>query len=310
MAIKSWLLAARPKTLPAALVPVWVGSAPVLFGKSLPFSWLIFAATLVGCLCIQIATNLFNDAIDSRKGADTDQRLGPKRVTASGLLSRQQVMKAAFVVCLIGAFSAIPLILRHGWVPIAIGVISLLLAYGYTGGPFPLAYRGMGELFVILFFGLIAVFGTYYMQTGQWFEGLESVLGAAPKSIDFGPPGWVVALQVGFYSTVLIAINNLRDIDEDRQSDKRTLAVRFGKTFARWEIAFFCFAPIFLWFAYGTKTPEWRTIAPLATSFLFAAYISYQVFTREPGKFFNKLLAISALQLINFAAWFTLWIWR
>ena len=161
--MKNWILAARPKTLPAAIVPVWVGSAPLLIGKIGEFSWLIFASTLVGCLCIQVATNLFNDAIDAEKGADTEDRLGPKRATASGLLSRKAVMNVAFGFCALGAIAAIPLILKHGWVPIAIGGVSFLLAYSYTGGPFPLAYKGMGELFVILFFGVVAVFGTYYM---------------------------------------------------------------------------------------------------------------------------------------------------
>ncbi|MDF1755042.1 MAG: 1,4-dihydroxy-2-naphthoate octaprenyltransferase [Verrucomicrobiales bacterium] len=290
--MKNWILAARPKTLPAAIVPVWVGSAPVLLGETGSFSWVIFAATLMGCLCIQIATNLFNDAIDADKGADTADRLGPKRVTATGLISRKAVMGVAFGFCVLGALAAIPLILKHGWIPIAIGGVSFLLAYCYTGGPFPLAYRGMGELFVIIFFGLVAVLGTYFMQTGEWFD----------------PPGLVVALQVGFYSTVLIAINNLRDIDEDRRSDKRTLAARFGKTFARWEIGFFCFAPLFMWFLYGPT--GLRTVGSLATSFLLASFITLQVFTREPGRFYNKLLAVGALQLINFAIWFSIWNWR
>ncbi len=274
------------------MVPVWVGSVPVLLGKAGNFSWLIFAATLIGCLCIQIATNLFNDAIDAAKGADTADRLGPKRVTASGLISREAVMRVGFGFCVLGALVAIPLILKHGWVPIAIGGVSFLLAYGYTGGPFPLAYRGMGELFVIVFFGLVAVPGTYFMQTGQWI----------------GHPGWIVALQVGLYSTVLIAINNLRDIEEDRRSNKMTLAARFGKTFARWEISFFCFAPLFLWFLYGPTGI--RTIGALVVSFLLASFIAFQVFTREPDRSYNKLLAVAALQLINFAVCYSVWTWR
>lgn len=296
--IKHWILATRPKTLPAALVPVWVGSVPVLFGGQQTFSWLIFASTMLGCLCIQIATNLFNDAIDFDKGADTKDRLGPVRLTASGLLSRKAVMRAALIVCGVGAIGAIPLILEHGWVPIAIGAVSLLLAYAYTGGPFPLAYRGMGELFVILFFGFVAVFGTYYMQTGKWFEGVTTV----------GPVGWLIALQVGLYSTVLIAINNLRDIDEDRQSNKRTLAVQVGKQVARWEIGILCFLPLFLWFFYGHI--NLNIVLGIATSFFLASFICFHVFTKEPSEFYNKLLAVGALQLINFAFWFTVWLWR
>lgn len=282
----------RPKTLPAAVVPVWVGSVPVLTGQTGEFSWLIFASTLIGCLCIQIATNLFNDAIDAEKGADTVDRLGPKRVTASGLISRKAVLSVAVGFCVVGAIAAIPLILRHGWVPVAIGGISFLLAYGYTGGPFPLAYRGMGELFVILFFGFVAVLGTFYMQTGKWSQS----------------PMMIVALQTGFYSTVLIAINNMRDIEEDRRSGKKTLAARFGTKFARWEIGVFCFAPLFMWFLYGPVGGI--TVGALAVSFLLASFITYHVFVREPGEFYNKLLAVGALQLLNFAIWFTIWNWR
>ena len=126
---------------------------------------------------------------------------------------------------------AIPLILEHGWVIVAIGAVSLFFSYGYTGGPFPLAYRGMGELFVIIFFGFVAVSGSYFVQAGEW-GGLEI---------------WTLGLQCGLYSSVLIAINNLRDIVEDSASGKRTLAVRFGKTFARAEIVMFCFLPVLLW---------------------------------------------------------------
>ena len=287
-----WLLAIRPKTLPAAAVPVWVGNAPALLGKIAPFSWLMFWATLLSCLCIQIATNLFNDAIDAAKGADTGKRLGPQRATASGMLSPRQVMIGAFAFCVLAMLFAVPLIARHGWIPIVVGGISLLLSYAYTGGPYPLAYRGMGELFVIIFFGLVAVLGSFYMQCGSWFSF----------------PGWVVALQIGIYSTVLIAINNLRDIEEDASSGKATLAVRFGKRFARWEIGFLCFAPLFLNFLYRPGNAEMTGI--LISSFLFASLITYQVFVREPDVFYNKLLGIGALQLINFAIWFSIWVWR
>ena len=201
-----------------------LGAMPLLI-DDVPFSgsWFLFWCTLASCLCIQIATNLFNDAVDHRKGADTANRLGPRRVTASGMLSPRVVMTGALAFCLAATLIAIPLIREHGWVIVLIGAVSLFFAYGYTGGPFPLAYRGMGELFVILFFGFVAVSGSYYVQGGEW-GGLEI---------------WTLGLQCGLYSSVLIAINNLRDIVEDKASGKRTLAVRFGKTFAR--------AETFLW---------------------------------------------------------------
>ncbi|WP_200392725.1 1,4-dihydroxy-2-naphthoate octaprenyltransferase [Roseibacillus ishigakijimensis] len=208
--IKPLLLAARPKTLPAAIVPVWAGCV-LAWKVTGQFSWLLALATVTSALCIQIATNFFNDAIDEAKGADTAARLGPTRVTASGLLSRRTVYFLAGVFLLLAAVAAGPLIAARGWVILAIGLPSLFLAYGYTGGPFPLAYRGLGELFVILFFGLIAVTGTVFVQTGLFL----------PQALWLG-------LTVGCLSAVLITINNLRDVEEDSQSGKKTLAVRWG----------------------------------------------------------------------------------
>lgn len=208
--LKPLLLAARPKTLPAAIVPVWTGCvlAWKVTGK---FDGLLALATLASALCIQIATNFFNDAIDDAKGADTEERLGPIRVTASGLLSRKTVYLLATGFLVLAAICAAPLIAAHGWVILAIGIPSLFLAYGYTGGPFPLAYLGLGEVFVVLFFGLVAVLGTAFVQTGQ-----------------FIPQAAWLGLTVGSLSAVLITINNLRDIEEDTKSHKRTLAVRWG----------------------------------------------------------------------------------
>lgn len=208
--LKPILLAARPKTLPAAIVPVWVGSLLAWKLTGL-FSLSLALATLGSALCIQIATNFFNDAIDDAKGADTAARLGPTRVTASGLLSRKAVYLLATAFLVAASLCAWPLIAARGWPILAIGIPSLILAYGYTGGPFPLAYLGLGEVFVILFFGVIAVAGTVFVQTGV----------IASEAVFLG-------LTVGALSAILITINNLRDIEEDTQSKKRTLAVRWG----------------------------------------------------------------------------------
>ncbi|MCC6882237.1 MAG: 1,4-dihydroxy-2-naphthoate octaprenyltransferase, partial [Verrucomicrobiales bacterium] len=218
-----WILAARPKTLPAAIVPVWMGT--VLAIQSVPgISWGLFCSTLLSCLCIQVATNLFNDAIDSQKGADTAARLGPVRATAAGLLPVRAVWTGAFVFCALAALLAWPILQTRGWPLLAIGTVSLILAWAYTGGPFPLAYVGLGELFVILFFGFIAVGGSWFVQTGSFPDRTALLVG----------------LQTGLLSSVLLAINNLRDVDEDATTGKHTLAVRFGNTFARLEIAVFC----------------------------------------------------------------------
>lgn len=279
-----WILAARPKTLPAAVVPVWVGSMPLLIDND-PFSgsWFLFWCTLASCLCIQVSTNLFNDAIDHRKGADTAKRLGPRRVTASGMLSSGVVLLGALGFCLAATVIAIPLLLERGWPMLVIGAISLYFAYGYTGGPFPLAYRGMGELFVILFFGLVAVSGSYFVQTGEW-GGLEIL---------------TLGLQCGLYSSVLIAINNLRDVVEDGSTGKRTLAVRFGKSFARAEIVTFCFLPVLLWMVI---LPDNLPSLALGIIPAFAgAAISLEVCRTEPGPRYNRYLALGAVQLILFA---------
>lgn len=223
--IRAWLLAARPKTLSAAVVPVLMGSA--LASKEPPaITWWVFWCALIGAVLIQIATNLINDALDFKKGADTAERLGPIRVTAAGLISPRSVMTAAYL-CLFGAaLCGIPLIYRGGWPMVAIGVTSILAAYAYTGGPFPLAYRGLGEVFVLLFFGFIAVGGTFYAHSLQWNEAAG-----------------LAGFAAGSLATVLIVINNLRDVEGDRRSNKRTTVVRFGETFARLEIAFFALAP-------------------------------------------------------------------
>jgi 1,4-dihydroxy-2-naphthoate octaprenyltransferase len=279
------LLAARPKTLPAAIVPVWAGC--VLAWKitghfDLTLAWL----TLVGSLCIQIATNFFNDAIDARKGADTERRLGPRRVTASGMLKPRMVMSIAFGFLILAVLCGHQLYQERGWPILVIGIPSLFLAYGYTGGPVPLAYRGLGELFVILFFGLVAVAGTVFIQTGEW-----------PRE------SWLLGLQIGLLSAVLISINNFRDREEDASTGKRTLAVRFGPKFAAamiWlEIKIAAFAGL-AWIAFGKPMLMFASLPVL----LLGARIIWGVLILPPGPAFNRLLALAGLQLILFAALF------
>ena len=218
--LKIWLEASRPKTLSAAVVPVWLGTGWCL-ARGISVSWLIFACTLLSALMIQVATNLFNDSIDATKGADQDRSKGPRRLTASGLVSPQQMMRLGLMTCVAALIFAVPLILHGGWPIVLVGVVSLLLAYGYTGGPYPLAYIGLGDVFVILFFGLIAVAGTVYLQVGNFI----------PSSL------WI-GLAVGATSTVLIVVNNTRDFKTDVKVSKKTLAVRFGPVFCWWETLF------------------------------------------------------------------------
>jgi 1,4-dihydroxy-2-naphthoate octaprenyltransferase len=280
--MKNWLLAARPKTLPAAIVPVWAGCVLSwkLQGSWNP--WLAFC-TLAGAICIQVATNFFNDAIDAQKGADTEKRLGPTRVTSSGLISRRAVFIAAGVFLFLATLCGVVLYQAVGWPIIAIGLPSLYLAYGYTGGPFPLAYRGMGEIFVVAFFGIIAVGGTVLIQMNQWRE--EAML---------------LGFQIGLLSAVLISINNLRDREEDASTGKNTMAVRLGDRGARFlvwlevKVAAFCGL---LWLKHGLP---WLTLAsvPLLTLGMF---LLFRVFTEPAGKGMNSLLALGGLMLILFA---------
>ena len=279
------LLAARPKTLPAAIVPVWAGC--VLAWKiSGHFDLTLAMLTLAGSLSIQIATNFFNDAIDAKKGADTERRLGPRRVTASGMLKPRTVMSIAVGFLILAVLCGHQLYQVRGWPILAIGIPSLFLAYGYTGGPLPLAYRGLGELFVILFFGFVAVAGTVFIQTGGW-----------PRE------SWLLGLQIGLLSAVLISINNFRDREEDATTGKRTLAVRFGPKFAAamiWlEIKVAAFVGL-AWIAFGKPMLMFASLPVL----LLGARIIWVVLTLPPGPAFNRLLALAGLQLILFAALF------
>lgn len=279
------LLAARPKTLPAAIVPVWVGCV-LAWKLSGHFDLTLAMLTLAGSLSIQIATNFFNDAIDAKKGADTERRLGPRRVTASGMLKPRTVMSIAVGFLILAVLCGHQLYQVRGWPILAIGIPSLFLAYGYTGGPLPLAYRGLGELFVILFFGFVAVAGTVFIQTGGW-----------PRE------SWLLGLQIGLLSAVLISINNFRDREEDATTGKRTLAVRFGPKFAAamiWlEIKVAAFVGL-AWIAFGKPMLMFASLPVL----LLGARIIWGVLTLPPGPAFNRLLALAGLQLILFAALF------
>lgn len=289
--MKPWILAARPKTLGAAIAPVLVGS---VLGWKLggQFSAWLMLATLGSCMALQIATNLFNDAVDGLKGSDTKERLGPVRITASGMVPAKTVLQAAVMVLGIATLLAVPLFLARGWPIVAIGVPSLWFCYGYTGGPVPLAYRGLGELFVVLFFGLVAVTGSAFVQSGQWhFEAV------------------VAGLQIGMLSTVLIAINNLRDIEEDTKTGKRTLAVRFGVGFARTEICILMLLPWLLGLFWMFHLPTMNdptcflmaAVLPVVVTSFMDSRIIVDVVNTDPSPALNRTLAMAGGHLILFS---------
>ena len=206
-----WLLAARPATLPAAVVPVLVGTAAALHG-GVQLQIGPFVAALVAALLIQIGTNFANDVFDFHKGADTAERLGPPRVTQSGLVPPEQVLIATFVTFGLAALVGVYLVLVGGWPILVVGVLSILAGLAYTGGPWPLGYHSLGDLFVFIFFGVVAVVGSAYLQT----------LTITPLAV------WA-SFPVGLLVTAILVVNNLRDIDTDRQVGKKTLAVRLGR---------------------------------------------------------------------------------
>jgi 1,4-dihydroxy-2-naphthoate octaprenyltransferase len=275
MNYKNLFLAFRPKTLTAAVVPVMAATALV---KAQGFSvqyWILFFA-LLAALCIQIGTNLVNDAMDFKKGADTIERIGPQRITLSGNASFKRVMTLGSLFFLSAIALGIPLVL-HGGAPIIwIGLVSVVCGYAYTSGPFPLAYKGLGDLFVIIFFGLVSVCGMFYLYTGSW-------------SLD----AWMLGLQIGFLASVLIAINNLRDVETDVKANKKTLAVRMGKGFARWEITLLIVLAFILNIYWIQQSLLIVALLPLAILPLGFSVIK-NIFQNEPSPKYNKFLAQSA----------------
>ncbi|MGH3102362.1 MAG: 1,4-dihydroxy-2-naphthoate polyprenyltransferase, partial [Thermoleophilia bacterium] len=207
-------MAARPRTLPAAVAPVLVGTA--LAATEGTFRPLSFIAAMLGAVFIQVGTNLSNDYSDARRGADTEDRLGPVRVTAGGLVPPRQVLVATYVAFGLAVLAGAYLIATAGWELLLIGVASILAGVLYTGGPRPYGYEGLGEVFVFLFFGVVAVSGSYFAQ-------VERLTWEA----------FVLAVPVGLLASAILVVNNVRDLETDRRAGKRTLAVRLGRPRAR-----------------------------------------------------------------------------
>jgi 1,4-dihydroxy-2-naphthoate octaprenyltransferase len=277
----------RPKTLTAAIVPFVCGSA-LAYSHQGAISWLLIVCGMMAALAIQIATNLINDACDFSRGADTLERLGPQRAIQSGMANVSQVYSAGIFFFIIAAIWALPLLAAGGtWVAIVLAC-SIASGYLYTGGPYPLAYLGLGDLFVLLFFGCVSTVAAYSLQVG----------GVSPFA-------WLLSLQIGLLCTVLIAINNLRDIASDCAAGKKTLAVRFGKKFTRLEIAFLALTPYLavpLWFAAGYRLAALLSLLTLP----LAIYITSAIWRTEPSSSYNRLLGLAALLHLLFGVAMTL----
>src|SRR3954452_525610 len=213
-ALRIWLMAARIRTLPAAIAPVLVGTS--LAGAAGIFRVGPFVAALLGSIFIQIGTNLANDYSDARRGADADDRLGPVRVTAGGLVPPRQVLIATYVTFGLAVVCGLYLVFAAGIALLFVGVASIAAGVLYTGGPKPYGYEGLGEVFVFLFFGVAAVSGSTFAQLKAW-----------PTE------AFVLAVPVGLLAAAILVVNNVRDMDTDRRAGKRTLAVRLGRERAR-----------------------------------------------------------------------------
>ena len=284
--MRMWLMAARLRTLPAAVAPVLVGTSIAVTRDV--FRPGAFIAALLGAILIQVGTNLSNDYSDARRGADTEERLGPMRVTAGGLVPPRTVLLWTYLTFGAAALCGVYLVVVAGWELLVLGVLSILAGVLYTGGPRPYGYEGLGEVFVFLFFGIVAVAGSAFAQLESW--PWES---------------FALAVPVGLLVTAILVVNNIRDMDTDRRAGKRTLAVRLGRERARFEYAalmavgFLVLLPIAAieiadsdsWSALWWLLP-WLT-APLAVKLVGV------VRTRVDGPTLNGALARTAgLQLV------------
>jgi 1,4-dihydroxy-2-naphthoate octaprenyltransferase len=267
-------MAARPRTLPAAVAPVLVGTALAATDGTL--HWLRFAAAMLGAIFIQIGTNLSNDYSDARRGADTEDRLGPVRVTAGGLVPPRQVLVATYVAFGLAVLAGVYLIATAGWELALIGVLSILAGVLYTGGPRPYGYEGLGEVFVFLFFGVVAVAGSSFAQTEHWAW-----------------EAFVLAVPVGLLASAILVVNNVRDLETDRRAGKRTLAVRLGRERTRVMYAAmlalaFLTAPL-PWLLGSDLVGPWAMLSWLAVP--LAVPLVRTVRTRTDGPSLNRALA-------------------
>ncbi len=276
--LRAWFLACRPKTLPVSLSPVVVGSA-IAWHDTHALLWLPLLAAALGAAFIQVGTNLFNDVGDFLRGTDTPDRLGPKRATAEGWLTPGAV-KAGAWLCFAQAFlCGIYLVWHGGWPIVAIGLASLAAGWAYTGGPKPIAYGPLGEFFVFIFFGLVAVGGSYYLQT-----------------LNLTPTALLAAALVGIHAAAVITVNNYRDHDGDARNGKNTLAVRLGRPATRWFYTAEMLAPYALLPLLAGL--GWPAVLPLL-SLPLALRLIRRFHHEAPGPAFNAILAATAgLQLI------------
>ncbi|ADD07107.1 1,4-dihydroxy-2-naphthoate octaprenyltransferase [Natrialba magadii ATCC 43099] len=295
---KAWLLAARPQTLPAAAAPIIVAVGLAIHdGVFAPGPALM---AFVGAALIQIGTNFANDYYDAIKGADTDDREGFTRVTQAGIIPPEQVKLATAVTFALAILSGTYLVYIGGLPILVIGLVSVFCGWAYTGGPYPLGYHGLGDLFVFVFFGIVAVVGTYYVQAAAAVESFITTVPAG--TITWG--AFLASLPIAALSTAIIIVNNVRDLETDAETGKRTLAVRLGYRGSRIEytamLALAYLVPVWLWLGEGFAV---SVLLPLAT-IPYAVITARTIWTRTDGEALNPALEATGKLLALYAALF------
>jgi len=277
--IMHWIEAARPKTLPAAVVPILLGTAEA---KRMGFfDWWPVLICLAFSLLVQIATNMANDYYDHIRGADTEHRLGPERLVASGKITPKAMLAVSLLVFLLAFFIGLNLVAYRGWELLLVGVVSIVFGYGYTGGPFPLAYRGLGDVFVVLFFGLVATMGTVYVISGE-------------LTVRAG----LLGLALGLLANNILVVNNYRDRETDRAADKMTLIARWGPNFALAQYRVQLLAAFLALAVYVSSTGEvWHALAFIALPLGLRLAV---ILERTQGTALNGVLAKTAAFLLLF----------
>jgi 1,4-dihydroxy-2-naphthoate octaprenyltransferase len=282
---RAWILAARPRTLPAAVAPVAVGTGLAL--SESVFAPLPALAALVGALLIQVGTNFANDYYDAESGVDTDDRKGFTRVTQSGLIAPVAVRRAMLATFALAIVLGTSLVYVGGLPILVVGLASVFSGIAYAGGPYPLGSYGLGDLFVFVFFGLVAVTGTYYVQAAAVLASGPFPLGIPPGTV---PPAAVLAsLPVAALSTNILVVNNVRDLETDREAGKRTLAVLVGYRWSRVEFVALLGVAYTVPIALSTTGFGLAALAPLLTLH-YAIRVAHTVLTRTDGAALNPAL--------------------
>lgn len=282
-----WIEAARPQTMAAAVIPVLVG-ASLAFQSEL-LNWTNTTVALICAMLIQIGTNFANDYFDFVKGSDTDERIGFRRATATGLITPKQMLNATILTMGLAFLLGLYLVWSAGWVILIIGLLSLLFGILYTGGPFPLGYNGLGDVFVFLFFGIIAVMTTYYVNALEWSEA-----------------SFWASLAVGALCVNILVVNNLRDVEQDKKSGKKTLGVLFGERVLKLEYTFmvllaYAIPPHFL---VQLEYSFW-ILLPFAALPLAGFYV-YSIWMEEDKIQLNPMLESTARFMVIFGILFSI----